>query len=148
MGPPTEGSSPPPDSSNFLSPLLALYIPFPVDLQCHLSNDILVSQDDLAPFIYHSMLWWSNYSHSSGRCVQPSSIFRWWHYRLCLSLWFGLMMVLRILSFSFRDSAGGRGEVSHCGIGLLLLSFSLFQSEKEKERGGHTVILAQYDVLI
>ena len=37
--PSTAGSSPPPESSNFLCPLLSLYIPLPVAPQCHLSDD-------------------------------------------------------------------------------------------------------------
>ena len=47
--PSTAGSSPPPESSNFLCPLLSLSIPLPVVPQCHLSNDVLVSQPVLHP---------------------------------------------------------------------------------------------------
>ena len=36
------GSSPPPESSLFLCPLLSLFIPLLVAPQCHLSNDVLV----------------------------------------------------------------------------------------------------------
>ena len=38
--PSTAGSSPPPESSIFLCPLLSLSIPLPVAPQCHLSNDV------------------------------------------------------------------------------------------------------------
>ena len=40
----TAGSSPPPDSSIFLCPLLSLSIPLLVAPQCHLSNNVLVFQ--------------------------------------------------------------------------------------------------------
>ena len=42
--PSTAGSSPLPEFSNFLCPLLSLSIPLPVAPQCHLSNDVLVFQ--------------------------------------------------------------------------------------------------------
>ena len=44
------GSSHPPESSNFLCPLLSLFIPLPVAPQCHLSNNVLVFPTDLTPF--------------------------------------------------------------------------------------------------
>ena len=47
--PSTAGSSPLPESSNFLCPLLSLSIPLPVAPQCHLSNDILIFQLILCP---------------------------------------------------------------------------------------------------
>ena len=40
----TAGSTPPPESSSFLCPVLSLSIPLPFALQCHLSNDVLVFQ--------------------------------------------------------------------------------------------------------
>ena len=36
------GSSPQPESSNFLCPFPSLFIPLPVAPQCHLSNDVLI----------------------------------------------------------------------------------------------------------
>ena len=47
--PSTAGSNPPPESSNFLCPLLSLSRLLPVAPQCHLSNDILVFQLILHP---------------------------------------------------------------------------------------------------
>ena len=52
--PSTAVSSPPPESSNFLCPLLSLSILFPVALQCHLSNDVLVFRLILRP-LYTSL---------------------------------------------------------------------------------------------
>ena len=47
--PSTAGSSPPPESSIFLCPLLSWFIPLPVAPQCHLSNDVLVFRLILHP---------------------------------------------------------------------------------------------------
>ena len=47
--PSTAGSSPPPESSNFLCPLLSLSIPLPVAPQCHLSYNTLVFRLILHP---------------------------------------------------------------------------------------------------
>ena len=47
--PSTAASSPLPESSNFLCPLLFLSIPLPVAPQCHLSNDVLVFRLILSP---------------------------------------------------------------------------------------------------
>ena len=47
--PSTAGSSPPPESSIFLCPLLSLSIPLPVAPQRHLSNDVLVFRLILHP---------------------------------------------------------------------------------------------------
>ena len=47
--PSTTGSSPPPESSTFLCPLLSLSIPLLVAPQCHLSNDVLVFRLILHP---------------------------------------------------------------------------------------------------
>ena len=47
--PSTTGSSPPPESSISLCPLLSLSIPFLVAPQCHLSNDVLVFRLILHP---------------------------------------------------------------------------------------------------
>ena len=47
--PSTAGSSPPPESSIFLCPLLSLSIPLLVAPQCHLSNDVLVFRLILHP---------------------------------------------------------------------------------------------------
>ena len=57
--PSTVGSSPPPESSIFLCPLLSSSIPLLVDPQCHLSNDVLVFRLILHPlsathFCFHS----------------------------------------------------------------------------------------------
>ena len=45
----TAGSSPPPESSIFLCPLLSSSIPLLVSPQCHLSNDVLVFRLILHP---------------------------------------------------------------------------------------------------
>ena len=47
--PSTAGSSPPPESSIFLCPLLSLSILLPAAPQCHLSNDVLVFRLILHP---------------------------------------------------------------------------------------------------
>ena len=47
--PSTAGSSPPPESSIFLCPLLSLSIPLPVAPQCHLSYDVLTLRLILHP---------------------------------------------------------------------------------------------------
>ena len=52
----TAGSSPPPESTNFLCPLLPLSILLPIAPQCHLSNDVFSLPTDLTPFICHSVL--------------------------------------------------------------------------------------------
>ena len=55
--PSTAGSNPPPESSNFLCPLLSLSIPQPFAPQCHLSKERPFDlPTDLTPFISHSVL--------------------------------------------------------------------------------------------
>ena len=86
--PSTAGSSPPPESSIFLCPLLSLSIPLPVAPQCHLSNDVLVFQLILLPLSATLCFSQSIYCLSFGQCVQPLSVLYFLHIGLCLSLWF------------------------------------------------------------
>ena len=64
--PSTAGSSPPPESSTLLCPLLSLSRPLPVVPQCHLSNDVLFLRLILRPLSTTLLI-----VHLS--CVQPIS---------------------------------------------------------------------------
>ena len=72
--PSTAGSSPPPESSIFLCPLLSSSIPLLVAPQCHLSNDVWVFRLILHPLSATLCFSWSIYYLSFRRCVQPISI--------------------------------------------------------------------------
>ena len=105
LRPSTAESSPPPESSKFLCPLLSLSIPLPVAPQCHLSNDVLVFRLILHPLSATLCFLWSIYCLSFGRCVQPISILNWLRIGMSVTPLLCLMMVLRILSFSLTFSS-------------------------------------------
>ena len=102
--PSTAGSSPPPESSIFLCPLLSSSIPLLVAPQCHLSSDVLVFPTDLTPSVCHSVLLTVHLlsdNLSFGWCVQPISISYW---TMSITLVLCLMVVLQILSPSLTLS--------------------------------------------
>ena len=80
--PSTAGSSPPPESSIFLCPLLSLSILLPVAPQCQLSNDTGLPTD-LTPFIFmitccplSPKLYWSLEKFwVRGACIKSISPF-------------------------------------------------------------------------
>ena len=97
----TAGSSPPPESSIFLCPLLSSSIPLLVAPECHLSNDVFGLPTDLTPSVCHSVLLIVHLL-SFIRAMCPFVLVTYWTMSVTLVLC--LMVVLRILSFSLTLS--------------------------------------------
>ena len=102
--PSTAGSSPPPESSIFLCPLLSLSIMLLVAPQCHLSNDVLVFRLILHPLSATVLLIVHLLSYIRAMCPVHFHFVLVTYWTMSVTLVLCLMMVLRILSFSLTLS--------------------------------------------
>ena len=103
--PSTAGSSPPPESSIFLCPLLSSSIPLLVAPQCHLSNDVFGLPADLTPSVCHSVLLIVHlFSFIRAMCPAHFHFVLVTYWTMPVTLVPCLMVVLRILSSSFTLS--------------------------------------------
>ena len=97
--PSTVGSSPPPESSIFLCPLLSLSIPLPVAPQCHLSNHVLVFRLILHPFSATVFLIVHLLFFIPAMCPAHFHFVLVTCWTMSVTLVLCLMVVTRILSF-------------------------------------------------
>ena len=98
--PSTAGSSPLPESSIFLCPLLFLSIPLPVAPQCHFSNNVLVFQLILHPLSATPLLIVHLLSFIQAMWPAHFHFVLVLYWTMSVTLLLCLVMVLLTLSFS------------------------------------------------